>query len=98
MQLTSQNSRGRRSLSYLLTVAIRIGRLEESNLLNSYALPPMEFAMRFYLPAFGGLICTLGVCFFAVQAIGAEHPHVVLIMADDLGYGDVQPLNPVFSF
>ena len=50
--------------------------------------------MRFHLPAFGRVICTLGICFFAFQARGAEHPHVVLVMADDLGYGDVQPLNP----
>ncbi|MDG2221286.1 MAG: arylsulfatase [Rubripirellula sp.] len=50
--------------------------------------------MRFPLSTFAALIFAFGVCLFAVQANAADQPHVVLIMADDLGYGDVQPLNP----
>ncbi len=36
----------------------------------------------------------IAAIFFGSLLRGAEQPHVVLILADDLGYGDVQPLNP----
>jgi arylsulfatase A len=47
------------------------------------------------------LLCRFCFCSFvsfliAAHAVAAK-PHVVLVMADDLGYGDVQPLNPQSS-
>lgn len=51
---------------------------------------PLARCMRFLLRQLG---CLLFVSLLAVVADAAK-PHVVLIMADDLGYGDVQPLNP----
>ncbi len=38
------------------------------------------------------------ICGFCLNpALAADRPHVVLVMADDLGYGDVTPLNPKSS-
>jgi len=41
------------------------------------------------------VLATLSVCYgFASPAQGAENPNVVIILADDMGYGDLKAFNP----
>ena len=42
--------------------------------------------------ALQGLILVLVCC--ATQTTFADNPNIIVVLADDLGYGDVQPLNP----
>ncbi len=40
------------------------------------------------------LLCFLGLLSALISAAAADHPNVVLILADDMGFGDVRALNP----
>ena len=50
----------------------------------------MANRLRFYLLALWA--CTLG--YVDVQSMAADKPNVILVMADDLGIGDISPTNP----
>ena len=49
----------------------------------------MANRLRFYLLALWA--CTLG--YVDVQSMAADKPNVILVMADDLGIGDISPTN-----
>ncbi|MEM1061179.1 MAG: sulfatase-like hydrolase/transferase, partial [Planctomycetota bacterium] len=40
------------------------------------------------------VLCLLAVATVIPVATAAERPHVVFVLADDMGYGDLRPFNP----
>ena len=52
--------------------------------------PDMTNQLRFFL--LGLWACTVG--FAAMNGLAADRPNIVLVMADDLGIGDISPTNP----
>merc|ERR1712147_487064 len=50
----------------------------------------MASRLRFYLLVLWA--CTLG--YVDTQSLAADNPNIVLVMADDLGIGDISPTNP----
>jgi len=50
----------------------------------------MANRLRFYLLVLWA--CTLG--YVDTQSLAADNPNIVLVMADDLGIGDISPTNP----
>ena len=56
------------------------------------ALRPYSYAMKMTTKIGLLLLATFSICASFAQA--QEKPNIVYVMCDDLGYGDVQCLNP----
>lgn len=39
-------------------------------------------------------LCTLVLFLFSIASFGQSKPNVIIILADDMGYGDIQAINP----
>ncbi len=72
---------GSNSAVLALSVCFRIRKTEG---------PDMVSRLRFYLLVLWA--CTLG--YVDTQSLAADNPNIVLVMADDLGIGDISPTNP----
>ena len=47
-----------------------------------------------FLPRFGGLLLALLMAAMAGPALAAGPPHIIVILVDDMGYGDLRAYNP----
>ncbi len=72
---------GSNSAVLALSVCFRIRKTEGPGMVNR---------LRFYLLVLWA--CTLG--YVDTQSLAADNPNIVLVMADDLGIGDISPTNP----